>query len=89
MKNPKKLIKDFNSKKQKTNFSVHLKNDWSISEYKTTMLFKNIYFDVDKSTQYFAVREIIPTIYYEDKGLFGPTWSPSLPLNFSESSKEE
>lgn len=30
----------------------------------------------------------MPTIYYEDKALFGPTWSASLPLNFTESSRE-
>ena len=30
----------------------------------------------------------MPTICYEDKALFGPTWSASLPLNFTESSRE-
>ena len=40
------------------------------------------------SQQYFAVREAMPRIYYEDRDLFGPTWSASLPLNFTESSRE-
>ena len=36
------------------------------------MSFRHIYFDADKSAQYFIVGETMPTIYYKGGGLFGP-----------------
>ena len=53
------------------------------------MSFRHIYFDADKSAQYFIVGETMPTIYYKGGGLFGPFWLPSLLSKFSDSAKVE
>ena len=60
----------------------------SIQSYKSAMMYKNLDFDADKSSQYSAVREAMTAVYCDDVNLFGPI-EANLPLNFNDLSKED
>lgn len=62
----------------------------SIDLYKSSMEYKNLDFDADKTAQYAWLREQMAEIYKEEnESFFGPVKAPTLPQNINELTKEE